>query len=268
VSDVAQHATVARLAAVETGWPRRLRVGILDRDSGLLVGLVNRMQRLGWEHRVLPRRSWSTALTTFAPDVLVLDVMELGERRWSSIGAICRKHPDLGLLICTAQSTPAERVAALRMGADDWLAKPCHPEELLARAQAIGARLRRFEMPPIATFSVGEIEVRGDQYQAFLHGRSLGLTRREHALLELLCRGRGEVQRREHIYERLWGAKMARDERSVDVLIYKLRRKLEQAAPHPRYIHTHHGVGYSLATEPIAELPAFEHPPAETLLVA
>jgi DNA-binding response OmpR family regulator len=96
----------------------------------------------------------------------------------------------------------------------------------------------------------GEIEIRADQFQAFVAGRSLDLTRREFELIELLSAAEGRVLEREEIYQRVWGYTMARGDRSVDVFVRKLRQKLERASPGWRYIHTHVGVGYRFAAQP------------------
>ncbi len=96
---------------------------------------------------------------------------------------------------------------------------------------------------------VGEIEIRADQYQAFVAGESLDLTRREFELLQLLAENDGNVLERETIYQRVWGYSMAHGDRSVDVFIRKLRHKLERRSPGFSYIHTHFGVGYRFAAE-------------------
>ena len=96
---------------------------------------------------------------------------------------------------------------------------------------------------------IGEVELRPDQYQAFVNGNSLRLTRREYQLIRLLAARPQEAMRREAIYESLWGCEMLRNDRSVDVFVHKLRRKLELASPGWRYIHTQFGVGYRLQAE-------------------
>jgi DNA-binding response OmpR family regulator len=117
-------------------------------------------------------------------------------------------------------------------------------------------------------FSAGEVEIRSDRFQAFVGGRSLELTRREFELIELLAGGEGRVLEREEIYSRLWGYAMVRGDRSVDVFVRKLRQKLEKASPDWRYIHTHFGIGYRFAAEPVngltveAPLAATEKPAA------
>jgi DNA-binding response OmpR family regulator len=136
------------------------------------------------------------------------------------------------------------------MGADDWITKPCHPEEVLARVEAVVRRRRRAATagkPEVA----GELEIRPDQFQAFVGGCSLDLTRREYELIEMLAGARGDVLERAEIYRRVWGYAMARGDRSVDVFVRKLRLKLEQASPGWRYIHTHFGVGYRFEPEEV-----------------
>ncbi len=153
--------------------------------------------------------------------------------------------------MCTASSSVTERVRGLQMGVDDWLTKPCHTEELVARIEAVVGHRRRPEQRRYETVSVGEVEIRGDRYQAYVGGRSLGLTRREFELIELLAGAGDEAVEREVIYEQLWGYPMLRCDRSVDVFVHKLRRKLALASPGWAYIHTHWGLGYRLAAHPV-----------------
>jgi DNA-binding response OmpR family regulator len=247
-----------------------LRVAILDCDSGFLVVLANRIERLGWKHRVLSPRVSAKTLASMEVDALIVDVSILGPRRWKWLARLCEQRPDVRVVVCTGSSTVAERVCALRLGADDWLSKPCHPEELIARVEAVTSHRRRPETRDLEPVTIGEVEVRPDQYQAFVDGRSLRLTRREYQLIALLSRADGEVLAREDIYECLWGTEMIRNDRSVDVFVHKLRRKLERASPSWRYVHTHFGIGYRLAGElvdgsPMHELQLAEEEAAEAL---
>ena len=97
----------------------------------------------------------------------------------------------------------------------------------------------------------GELEIRADQFQAFAGGASVDLTRREFELIQLLADVAGQVLPREEIYQRVWGYAMVHGDRSVDVFVRKLRQKLERASPRWRYIHTHFGIGYRFAAEPL-----------------
>jgi DNA-binding response OmpR family regulator len=227
-----------------------LRIAILDRDTGFLLVFGKRLESVGWRWRTLPVRGSAKALAGLEADVLVVDLALLGARRWRWLTAVCERRPDVRVIVCTGASTVAERVCALRMGADDWLRKPCHPEELIARIGAVTGGSRRVPTRDLEPLTVGELEIRPDLFQAFVGGRDLCLTRREYQLVELLARAEGEVLAREQIYECLWGTAMLGNERSVDVFVHKLRRKLEHSSPGWSYVHTHFGVGYRLLGEP------------------
>jgi DNA-binding response OmpR family regulator len=246
--------------------PHGLTLAVLDRDSGFLTVLAKRVERAGWQHRLLPGRISTKALAeTVRADALILDIAVLGPRRFSWLARLCELRPDLSIIVCTETSTVAERVYALRLGVDDWLSKPCHPEELMARVEAVTFHRRRPEPRALEPVLLGEVEVRPDQYQAFVNGDSLRLTRREYQLIELMSRAGPEVLAREQIYECLWGYEMARNDRSVDVFVHKLRRKLERASPDWRYLHTHFGIGYRLAAERVEGSSVHELRAAEAL---
>jgi DNA-binding response OmpR family regulator len=189
----------------------------------------------------------------------------LGPQAWDYLDRVANELPGLALVVCTGRSSVAQRVRGLRIGADDWLTKPCHPEELIARIEAVARRRRRTESrPDAAPVRAGELEIRADQFQAFVGGSSIDLTRREFELIELLSAADGRVLEREEIYQRVWGYAMARGDRSVDVFVRKLRQKLEKASPDWRYIHTHFGVGYRFSAElaeGVANVP--DAPPAD-----
>jgi DNA-binding response OmpR family regulator len=204
---------------------------------------------------------------------LVLDLALLGPHGWEYLERVTRELPALPVIICTGQSTVSQRVRGLRIGADDWVTKPCHPEELIARLEAVARRRRQGETLGTDTMLAGEIEVRPDQFQVFAHGRSIDLTRREFELIQLLAGAEGRVLEREEIYQRVWGYTMAHGDRSVDVFVRKLRSKLQQASPDWHYIHTHFGVGYRFAAErageePVENAPAAAPPAAPGLATA
>jgi DNA-binding response OmpR family regulator len=255
--------------SAEPGADAPLRVAIMDSDSGFLVVLSKRLEQLSWQHRMLPFKASAAKVAALDLDILIVDLASLGNGRWKWLERVCEAEPRFGIVVCTGASTVAERVQALRIGVDDWLGKPCHPEELIARVEAVAARLRPPEQRSLEPVTLGEVEVRPDQYQAFVGDRSLELTRREFQLIELLCSARGEVLPRELIYESLWGYEMARNDRSVDVFVHKLRRKLKLASPTWRYVHTHPRTGYRLAAErALLELPVERTPELPVPLAA
>jgi DNA-binding response OmpR family regulator len=226
------------------------RIAVLDRDSGFIQVLSKRLDRLDWEHRVLAGPVPTDAIASMRLSALVVDLAVLGPQAWEWLERLCGALPELGVVVCTGPSTVAQRVRGLRLGADDWITKPCHPEEVIARVQGVARRRRRStgrtESKPLMA---GEVEIRTDRFQAFVSGHSLDLTRREFELIELLAAAEGRVLEREDIYSRLWGYAMVRGDRSVDVFVRKLRQKLEKASPRWRYIHTHFGIGYRFAAE-------------------
>jgi DNA-binding response OmpR family regulator len=229
-----------------------LRVAVLDADSGFVQVLAKRLETAGYQHRLLASPVPLDALLAMRLNAVVLDLAVLGPAAWSYLEKLCARLPQLGVVVCTGQSSVAQRVRGLRLGADDWVTKPCHPEEVIARVEAVVRRRKRAEAredrsPVVA----GELEVRADQFQAFVAGSSADLTRREFELIQLLAGSEGQVLQREEIYERVWGYAMVHGDRSVDVFVRKLRQKLEKVSPRWRYIHTHFGVGYRFAPEPV-----------------
>src|SRR5919202_3642166 len=227
-----------------------IRLAVIDDDSGFVQVLSKRMQGMGWEFRTLASPVPPQELVAMRIDCLVLDLELLGAHGWDFLERVCEQIPGLGVIVCSQRSTVAQRVRGLRIGADDWISKPCHPEEVIARVEAIVRRRRRssarVETGPVVA---GELEIRADQFQTFVGGQSLDLTRREFELLQLLSEARGQVLQREEIYQRVWGYAMAHGDRSVDVFVRKIRQKLERGSAGWRYIHTHFGIGYRFDPE-------------------
>jgi DNA-binding response OmpR family regulator len=205
---------------------------------------------IGWEQRLLPGPVSPEALVAMRLNALVVDLGMVGPSGWEYLERICARLPNLAVIVCTAPSSVAQRVRGLRLGADAWLTKPCHPEELVGVIEAALRRHRRHEMPGLeAAIQMGEVTIRPDRYQAFVGGDSLELTAREFQILHLLSQS-DRVLRREEIYELVWGYAMAQGDRSVDVFVRTLRQKLRSASPEWSYIHTQFGVGYRFAPEP------------------
>jgi DNA-binding response OmpR family regulator len=228
-----------------------IRIAVIDNDSGFVTVLAKRAEVAGWHLRQTSGAVPPRDLVAMKLNALLIDPALLGDEAWSYLERIASMLPDLALVVCTGRSTVAQRVRGLRLGVDDWMTKPCHPEEALARIEAVSRRLKggrkEVESSPL---SAGELEVRPDRFQAFVKGEPLDLTRREFELLYLLAEERGQVLEREQIYQRVWGYAMAHGDRSVDVFVRKLRQKLEKRSPSWTYIHTHFGIGYRFEPEP------------------
>jgi two-component system response regulator RegX3 len=227
---------------------------VIDTDSGFVTVLSKRAEAAGWLLRTSGGAVPPDQLVAMKLNALLVDPVLLGDDAWRYLDRVCSLLPDLGLVVCTGRSTVAQRVRGLRLGVDDWITKPSHPEEAIARIEAVIRRHRRgrhrSESSPLLA---GELEIRPDRFQAFVAGDGLDLTRREFELLHLLAGTQGQVLERETIYQRVWGYAMAHGDRSVDVFIRKLRQKLERRSPDWEYIHTHFGVGYRFDPEPSAD---------------
>jgi len=231
-----------------------VRIALIDDDSGFFAVLDRRFDVLGWDRRVLGYAPGPDQLAAQRLHVVIVNPALTGldyvERTSFSL-------PGLALLVCTGASTLADRVRGLRGGADDWLTKPCHPDELVARVQAVLRRRRLADLPTEdATILAGELAIRSDRFQAFVGAQSADLTRKEFELLHLLAQAEGRVLEREEIYQRVWGYTMVRGDRSVDVFVRKVRQKLDPLSPDWNYLHTQFGVGYRFAAEPRAPSPA------------
>jgi len=226
---------------------------VIDRDGAFVKTLGNRFDAAGWQYRILGGIVPVEELVPMKLNALVVDLRVLPpEEAWPFLERVCGMLPGLGVIVCTGESTVAQRVRGLRLGADDWIAKPGHPEEVMARIEAVVRRRRRRsgDAPERGPLVVGELEIRADRYQAYAGGRGADLTRREFELLQALADAQGTVIERGEIYRRVWGYEMAHGDRSVDVFVRKLRIKLQRLSPGWTYVHTHFGVGYRFDPEP------------------
>jgi DNA-binding response OmpR family regulator len=226
--------------------PAAVRLAVIDSDSGFVRVFAKRLGAVGWRAQLLPSPPPVDELQGMRVHAIVIDTSLLGPDAWAYLEQLCSHSAAPAVVVCTGPSSVAQRVRGLRLGADDWVTKPCHPEEVLARVEAAVRRRRAAELSaaPIEPVVGGELEIRPDMFEGFVGGRAVGLTRREFELLHLLASAPGRVVPRDRVYERVWGYAMAHGDRSVDVFVRKLRKKLELASPGWTYLHTHFGVGY------------------------
>jgi DNA-binding response OmpR family regulator len=240
------------MAAQSEGSP--IRIALIDVDSGLMTVLERRLAALGWVWEQLGWAARQDQLAAMRLHALILNP-ELTGLEYLERTALAL--PGLAILVCTGAAPVADRVRGLRGGADDWITKPCHPEELVARVQAVLRRRRVGEVPlEEVTVLAGELAIRPDRFDAYVGEVAAGLSRKEYELLSQLASADGRVLEREDIYQRVWGYTMVRGDRSVDVFVRKLRQKLTAVSADWRYVHTHFGVGYRFeAVRDAAEAP-------------
>jgi two-component system, OmpR family, response regulator CpxR len=223
-----------------------VRILLIDDDAELCALLVELLSREGFsvecEHE--GTRGLDQALTG-GHDLVVLDVMLPGLDGFEILRRL-RARSRVPVLMLTARGDDTDRISGLEMGADDYLAKPFNPRELLARIRAI---LRRLERPPSAE---GPLEVNGVRIdpgsrEVAVNGRKVELTTFEFDILELLMRSAGRVLSRDDLMEHLYNRKATPFDRSVDMHVSHLRKKLETGQPP---IKTIRGVGYQFCRTP------------------
>jgi DNA-binding response OmpR family regulator len=223
--------------------PQMPRVLIIDDDERLNALLVEFLGKFGFSVRTAAHpEDGLRLLKSEAPDLVVLDVMLPDMDGF----AVCRKVRETSrvpIIMLTARGDVMDRIVGLELGADDYLPKPFEPRELVARIQAVLRRGAGVEMEESVRY--GELEVSWTSRAARLEGQDLALTTAEFELLGLLVRNRGRILSRDRILDETRGIDWEAYDRSIDVLVSRLRQKLGDDARRPTFIRTVRGLGYS-----------------------
>ena len=193
-----------------------------------------------------------------ALDLIVLDLMLPGLDGLTVCRAIRRgtANQDVPILMLTARDEEHDKILGLESGADDYLTKPFSVRELVARLRALLRRPRLSKMRPVESGSgtpgvitIGDLTVDPGRRQARVRDREIDLTVLEFELLYLLASNRGMVFSRDALVSRVWGGDTFVTERSVDTVVKRVRRKVEEDAANPKYILTVWGTGYKFADQ-------------------
>lgn len=213
---------------------------------------IQRVARAYLEHEgfaVLQAENGAAALDLarqHTPDLVILDLMLPG-MDGMEVAARLRQESEVYILMLTARSEEADRVAGLRIGADDYMTKPFSPRELVARVEAI-LRRRRQTAPPDPLLRFAHVRIDPERREVSCSTQQLDLTTTEFDVLLALARHAGKVLNRNQIIDLVWGADFFGNDRVVDVYVGQVRRKLE-AATGATLIRTVRGVGYQF-TDP------------------
>ncbi len=220
----------------------RTKVLVIDDDERLNTLLARYMDRFGFSVRsAIDPKAALRSLKLDPPDIVILDIMLPDMDGF----AVCRKVRETScvpIIMLTARGDVMDRIVGLELGADDYLAKPFEPRELVARVQAVLRRGQGRESGDRLRF--GSLEVDWSTRSARLEGRDLYVTTAEFELLGLLVRNPGKVLSRERILDGTRGIDLEAFDRSIDVLISRLRQKLGDDSKHPNFIRTVRGAGY------------------------
>ena len=216
---------------------------LIEDEPGLRLTLTDRLTAEGFtvESRA-EGLSRLEAARRAGYDLILLDVMLPGMDGFTICRTLRDEGVDTPILMLTARGQVDDRVAGLKIGADDYLPKPFHTPELLARIEAL---LRRARKDPLAeTLRFGEIEIDAKAAIVRKNGQELVLSAKEYQLLRFLAQRRGEVVTRDVLLKEVWGYYSTPLTRTVDVHMTWLRQKLEDDPSQPAHLITVRGMGY------------------------
>ena len=224
------------------------RLLVVD-DDRKLAGLIrDYLSPLGYEVELRHNGpdGLAEALAT-RYEAVILDVMMPGMDGFAVLREL-RKTSDVPVLMLTALGDEADRIVGLEIGADDYLPKTFSSRELLARLRAVTRRARASAItsPPLRELSAGPLRVCEETHSASIGETPLDLTTLEFAILTSLLKAKGRVKSRERLIEEVSERRFDVFDRSIDVHVSSLRKKLGDDAKSPRFIHTIRGIGYSL----------------------
>lgn len=199
-------------------------------------------------HHVTTARDGAHALAQVKerrPDLLLLDLMMPNVDGWQVLTELGRDS-EIPVIVLTARIAEPDQLRGFRLGADDYITKPYSPRQVVARVRAVLRRTGRLEPDPILT--VGPIRIDRERYEVRLNDTPLDLTSREMTLLETLAEHPGRAFTRTYLLQEIAGFDSDALERTIDMHVLNLRRKIEPDPAHPRYLLTVKGRGYKVAT--------------------
>lgn len=218
---------------------------LIEDEPGLRMTLTDRLEAEGFS--VATRADGLLGLEAARSagyDLILLDVMLPGMDGFTICRTLRAEGVDTPILMLTARGQVDDRVAGLKMGADDYLPKPFHTPELLARIEAL---LRRANKEPAAeSLQFGNIEIDARAAVVRKDGGEVALSAKEYQLLRFLAQRMGEVVTRETLLREVWGYNSTPNTRTVDVHMTWLRQKLEADPSQPAHLLTVRGIGYRL----------------------
>jgi DNA-binding response OmpR family regulator len=179
-----------------------------------------------------------------ATDLLVLDVTLPGVDGYDVVRTLRREEHSLPIVVLTARCDEIDRVLGFELGADDYIAKPFSPREVVARVKSILRRCGRATPKRAPVLRFGRLEIDAGAREARVDGEDVRLKPREFALLMELAGNAGVALSRDWLLQRVWGFDFNGDERTIDVHVHRLRAKIEEPRQLPSMLRTVHGFGY------------------------
>jgi DNA-binding response OmpR family regulator len=226
---------------------KKKKILVIDDDEKLNQLLSEYLAKFGLEVTSFTHpREGLKALKREIPDLVILDIMLPGMDGFEICRTIRQDH-SVPIIMLTARGEVTDRIVGLELGADDYIPKPFEPRELVARIQSI---LRRSSKNFSAEVTrIGDLTIDFNKHHVFIGEKPTDLTTAEFEILKLFVKRQGVVLSRNQILEHLWDIEWDVYNRSVDVLISRLRQKLGDDPRKPRYIKTVWGAGYMFIGE-------------------
>lgn len=224
---------------------------VVEDDESINEAISFHLTRAGM--RVTPALDGAAGLRSLRsrpPDAMVLDLMLPNVDGWQIIRDVREWAPQLPILVVSARTSEEDRVEALGLGADDVIAKPFSMRELVARVSAALRRAAASGSGRGAPIVEGELSIDPQRLSVTVAGQPVALTPLEWKLLWVLAESSGRVLSRDVIFHRVWGGDRGHGDRSVDVLVRRLRRKIDETPGAFTYVQTQHGVGYRFEATP------------------
>lgn len=234
----------------------KAQILVVEDDNAVAKLMMATMESQGYQYRIAKTGAGAIMeALSYKPEVMILD---LGLPDTDGIEVInkIRAWSNMPIIVVSARSEDADKVAALDAGADDYLTKPFSVDELLARLRVALRRVRYDRQRLSEESSVYENGGLRIDYAAgcvYLDGNEIHLTPIEYKLLVLLAKNTGKVLTHNYILREIWGNPTKSDVKSLRVFMATLRKKLEKTPSEPRYIQTHIGVGYRMIRNPQIE---------------
>jgi DNA-binding response OmpR family regulator len=224
------------------------KVLIVEDDEVIAKGMASHLATAGFDPQWVSNGQTGLARLRFEqPDVCVVDLMLPMLDGWKLIENARAEGIGTPVVVVSARGSEEDRVHTLELGADDYLVKPFSMRELVARVRAAARRgVRDQPAKQGDVIELEELRVDPVSVQAYLNGQSAELTLTEFRLLYALAAESPRVVTRDELLQRIWGRRLTRRDRTVDVFVRKLREKIDARAPRHAFLHTRYGVGYKL----------------------
>jgi two-component system phosphate regulon response regulator PhoB len=224
------------------------RILIVEDDEVIAKGMASHLAAAGFEPSWVSNGVAGLARLRYErPDVCVVDLMLPALDGWKLIEAARAAGIGTPIVVVSARGSEDDRVQTLELGADDYLVKPFSMRELVARVGAAARRgVRTQPTERGQAIQLEELRIDPESVQAYLDGKSAGLTPTEFRLLYALAQESPRVLTRDELLQQIWGRRLTRRDRTVDVFVRKLREKIDARAPRHAFVHTRYGVGYKL----------------------